>query len=139
MHALSECYIHDKIMWQLFFYMYIISRLFPRLNIRCFSCSLAELFLAPCAPLLSLESKPVPAADSTSRLPSDFLLGWITTSVVLFTHPEGVTGGCIGCNVVMCACYFAEKSLCTSSFCCVSVSYLLCVYHAQFDSLNMDM
>lgn len=115
MHALNECYIHDKIMWQLFFYMYIISRLFPRLNIRCFRGSLAELYLASCAHLLSLESKSVPAVVSTSRLPSDFLLGWITTNAVLFTHlGGGGSGGCIGYNVVMCACYFAEKSLCTS-------------------------
>ena len=63
------------------------ARLFPRLQIRCFSCSLAELFFAPHAhrSALSVESRSVAALVSTSRLPSHFPLGWIATCVVVYT------------------------------------------------------
>ena len=74
----------------------ITVQLFPRLEIRRFSCSLAELFLAPthiCS-ALSVESRSVAAVVSTSRLPSHFPLGWIATCVVLFTHRGGASGEC---------------------------------------------
>ena len=69
------------------------ARLFPRLQIGCFSCSLAELFLAPHTHLLcpwNLGQYQRWSVLSTSRLSSHFPLGWIATCVVLFTHTGGL-------------------------------------------------
>ena len=69
------------------------ARLFPRLQIGCFSCSLAELFLAPHTHLLcpwNLGQYQRWSVLSTSQLPSHFPLGWIATCVVLFTHTGGL-------------------------------------------------
>ena len=67
------------------------ARLFPRLEIRRFSCSLAELFLAHHAHLLCQWN----LGQYQRWLPSHFPFGWIATSgtfVVLFNTLWGASG-----------------------------------------------
>ena len=66
-----------------------VPRLFHRVKIGRFSCSLAELFLAPKTAALSVESRSVPAVVSTSRLLLIFNL-WAAECTRCFLYFKGV-------------------------------------------------